>query len=84
MPPRLDKPLKRELEHEGKLYTVTVSPDGVRVAAKGRRKGHELTWDALLSGEAELRRDLIGSIEALRAKGRRAGGRTGRRKSSRR
>jgi hypothetical protein len=33
MATRLDKTLKRELEVEGKLYTVTISPEGV----KGRR-----------------------------------------------
>lgn len=59
----LNKPIRRELELDGKLYTVTVSPGGVKVVPKGRRKGHEISWESLLSGEAELRRDLSMSLE---------------------
>ena len=58
MATRLDKTIKRELELAGQLYTVSMSPEGVKIVPKGRRKGHELTWEALLSGDAELRRDL--------------------------
>jgi hypothetical protein len=59
----LNKPIRRELELDGKLYTVTVSPGGVKVVPKGRRKGHEISWESLLSGEAELRHDLSMSLE---------------------
>jgi hypothetical protein len=59
----LNKPVKRELELDGKLYTVTVSPAGVKVVPKGGRKGLEISWESLLSGEAELRRDLSMSLE---------------------
>jgi hypothetical protein len=59
----LNKPIRRELELDGKLYTVTVSPGGVRVVPKGGRKGHEISWESLLSGEAELRHDLSMSLE---------------------
>lgn len=59
----LNKPIRRELELDGKLYTVTVSPGGVKVVPKGGRKGHEISWESLLSGEAELRRDLSMSLE---------------------
>jgi hypothetical protein len=55
---RLDKTIKRELDLDGKVYTVSVSPEGVKVVPKGGRKGHEISWAALLSGEVELRRDL--------------------------
>jgi hypothetical protein len=64
MATRLDKTLKRELEVEGKLYTVTISPEGVKIVPKGARKGPEITWQTLLSGEAELRRDLNASVDA--------------------
>jgi hypothetical protein len=64
---RLDKTLKRELELGGKLYTVSISPQGVRVVPKGGRKGHEMSWETLLSGEAELRRDLNMSLDAYDA-----------------
>ena len=40
MATRLDKTIKRELELEGRLYTVIVSPEGVKIMPKGRRKGH--------------------------------------------
>jgi hypothetical protein len=64
---RLDKTLKRELEQGGKLYTVSISPQGVRVVPKGGRKGQEMSWETLLSGEAELRRDLNMSLDAYDA-----------------
>jgi hypothetical protein len=60
---RLDKTIKRELELDGKLYTVSVSPQGIRIVPKGGRKGHEISWETLLSGEAELRRDLSLSLD---------------------
>ena len=66
MATRLDKTIKRELALEGRLYTVSVGPDGVTVVPKGKRKGHQMTWQALLSGEAQLDRDLKLSLEALR------------------
>jgi len=64
---RLDKTIKRELELGGKLYTVSISPQGVRVVPKGGRKGHEMSWGTLLSGEAELRRDLNMSLDVYDA-----------------
>jgi len=50
MPQRLTEPIKREVEVDGQLYTVTVGPDGVHIAPKGKRKGRELsgaTWQAV-------------------------------------
>jgi hypothetical protein len=64
MTTRLDKTIKRELEHEGKLYTVAISPEGVKITPKGARKGQEISWASLLSGDAALRRDLNVSIDA--------------------
>lgn len=64
---RLDKTIKRELEHDGKLYTVSVSPAGIRVVPKGGRKGHEMSWETLLSGDAELFRDLNMSLDVYAA-----------------
>jgi hypothetical protein len=62
MATRLDKPLKRELELEGKLYTVTLSQEGVRIVPKGRRKGQEIGWTTLLSGDADLSQQLKLSV----------------------
>lgn len=67
MATRLSKTIKRELELDGKLYTVSLSPEGVKVVPKGGRKGHEISWAALLSGEAELRRDLNMSLDVYDA-----------------
>ena len=61
----LDRAIKRELEIDGALYTVTISPDGVKVTEKGKRKGHELTWRDIISGDAALRRDLSLSLGAM-------------------
>jgi hypothetical protein len=64
---RLHKTIKRELELDGKVYTVSIGPEGVRVVPKGGRKGHEMSWETLLSGEAELRRDLNMSLDVYAA-----------------
>lgn len=54
MTTKLNGPLKREVEIGGVPYTVTIDPRGVRVVPKGRRKGYELEWEALVSGDAAL------------------------------
>jgi hypothetical protein len=58
----LDGPLRRELAIEGKLYTVTISPEGFKLVEKGRRKGYELDWKAFVSGEAALATALNASL----------------------
>lgn len=63
----LDRPIKRELELDGTRYTITISPDGIKVTEKGKRKGQELTWRDVISGDAALRRDLSLSVGALAA-----------------
>ena len=63
MATRLDKTIKRELELNGTLYTVSVSPEGLKIVPKGGRKGQEISWAALVSGEVELRRDLSLSLD---------------------
>lgn len=66
MTTRVDKTIKRELDLDGVLYTVTISREGVAISLKGRRKGHFLAWQTLLSGDAELTRDLKISLDAFR------------------
>ncbi|HEY7408362.1 MAG TPA: hypothetical protein VH638_08865 [Gemmatimonadaceae bacterium] len=61
----LDRPIKRELELDGTRYTITISPEGIKVTEKGKRKGQELTWRDIISGDAALRRDLSLSVGAL-------------------
>jgi hypothetical protein len=65
MAAKLDKAIKRELVLGGEQYTVTISPEGVRIVPKGRRKGHEISWQTILSGDAELTQQLKISLDAL-------------------
>ena len=61
----LDRPIKRERELDGTRYTETISPEGIKVTEKGKRKGQEITWRDIISGDAALRRDLKLSVQAL-------------------
>jgi hypothetical protein len=63
MATKLDRPLKREIQVEGKPYMLTITPEGLKLVPKGRRKGQELTWDALVSGEAALAAALNASLK---------------------
>ena len=62
MATKLDKSIKRELEHKGQVYTITISPQGVKVVPKGRRNGPEVTWDSIISGDATLNANLSASV----------------------
>ena len=64
MATKLDKSIKRELELDGKLYTVTIAPDGVKVVEKGKRKGQEISWRSIISGDATLTESLKISVDA--------------------
>jgi len=66
MATKLDKSIKRELEHQGKLYTITLAPDGVKVVEKGKRNGKELSWNSIISGDATLNENLKISVVASR------------------
>lgn len=66
MTTKLDKPIKRELAHSGVVYTVTISPDGIRVVEKGKRKGRDVAWATIISGDAELNEALRISVDATR------------------
>jgi hypothetical protein len=59
---KLDSQLKRELSILGKPYTLTLSPEGLNLAPKGRRRGYELTWVDLVSGDAALATALNASL----------------------
>lgn len=54
MATKLDKPLKREIQVEGKPYILTITPEGLKLVPKGKRKGQELVWRSFVSGEAAL------------------------------
>jgi hypothetical protein len=46
--------LRRELAIDGKPYVLTITADGFKLVPKGKRKGIELAWRDLVSGEAAL------------------------------
>jgi len=58
----LEKTLKRELTIKGQAYIVAISPEGLKLTAKGRRKGLELQWESLVSGDAALAVALNASV----------------------
>jgi hypothetical protein len=64
MATKLDKSIKRELDLDGKLYTVTIAPDGIKVVEKGKRKGQEIPWSTIISGDASLNESLKISVDA--------------------
>lgn len=60
----LDKPLKRELQVDDATYTLTIDEDGLKLVPKGRRKGLELAWRDLVSGDAALATALQASLKS--------------------
>jgi len=64
MATKLEKTLKREITIDGKAYMVAISPEGVKVTQKGFRRGPEMTWRAIISGEAETGQQLKSSVDA--------------------
>ncbi len=59
----LDKPLRRELDIDGRPHTLTVDPEGFKLVEKGRRKGITLRWQDLVSGDAALATALQASLQ---------------------
>jgi hypothetical protein len=59
---RLEKPLKREIEIDGQAFIVTITPRLLTLVGKGRRKGVEIRWNEMISGEAALAKALQASI----------------------
>ena len=64
MTTRLDGPLKRELTINGTDYTLTIAPQGLTLVLKGKRKGFDLEWNSLVSGDAALATALNASLGA--------------------
>ena len=42
----------REIDVDGKPYMLAITPDGLKLTEKGKRKGQELSWKNLLAGQA--------------------------------
>ena len=63
MATKLDKTLKREIDVDGKPYMLAISPEGLKLTEKGKRKGQELAWKDLVNGQAALSTALNASLE---------------------
>jgi len=63
----LGKTLKRALRIGGRDYVVTLTPDALKITEKGRRRGLELTWADLISGESALAIALQASVGNLQS-----------------
>jgi hypothetical protein len=72
----LDKTLKRELRINGRPFIVALSPEALKLTVKGKRKGLELQWDALVSGESALAVALNASLSAFKSEATPAGRRS--------
>ena len=64
MTTKLDGTLKREVDIAGASYTLTLTAQGLSLVLKGKRKGLDLAWRDLVSGEAALATALNASLSA--------------------
>jgi len=64
MTTKLDHALKRELVIGDGTYTITLTQKGFTLALKGRRKGLDVQWVDLVSGEAALATALNATLTA--------------------
>ena len=64
MATKLDRPLKRELEIDGQVYTATITTDGIKVVPKGKRNGPFVSWRSIVTGDAALAESLRISLDA--------------------
>jgi len=64
MTTRLESTLKREIDIASEPYTLTLTGEGFVLARKGHRKGLEIRWADLVSGEAALATALNASLTA--------------------
>ena len=62
MTTKLNAPFKREIDLNGEKYTVTLTPEGFKLVQKGKRKGIEITWVSIVSGDAALAHALNASV----------------------
>ena len=61
----LEKDLKRALEIDGEPYVLTITPEGLHLVKKGKRKGIDLTWEGMVNGDAALAVELRASLNKL-------------------
>jgi hypothetical protein len=63
---KLEGILRREISIDGKPFTLALSPEGLKLTPKGARKGHELKWKDLVTGDAALAVALNASLSGSR------------------
>jgi hypothetical protein len=68
MTTKLEGPLRRALAIGGNPYVLTITPEGLTLVPKGKRKGYSLAWNAFVSGEAALATALNASLMVAPAK----------------
>lgn len=61
---KLEKALRREIEINGEAHVVVISPEGLKLTVKGKRRGHEITWAELVRGGTATTTALNSSAEA--------------------
>ena len=59
---KLEGMLRREIDIDGKPFTLVISPEGLKLTPKGARKGRELLWKDLVTGDAALAVALNASV----------------------
>lgn len=47
MATKLDKTIRREIEIDGETFTISVSPEGIRLTKKRFRSGVAVSWKSL-------------------------------------
>jgi hypothetical protein len=62
---KLDKALRREIRIKSQPHVLTIDPKGLKLTRKGRRKGIEIAWQDLASGDAAMAHALNASLNKL-------------------
>lgn len=68
MTTKLDRPLRREVMIGREPWVVTITPAGLKLTRKERRKGLELAWTGLINGDAALAASLNASLRPSRSR----------------
>jgi hypothetical protein len=58
----LDKTLKRAIQIKGEDFVITLTPLALKVTRKGHRRGIEVPWESLISGDSALAAALQASV----------------------
>jgi hypothetical protein len=69
----LHSTLKRAVTIHGQDYVITLTPERLHLALKGKRNGIDLAWAELVNGEAALAVALRASVGAIRSTAQRPG-----------